>query len=364
MMKKLTFLVLIAAGILAASVSYAQDSEQSPVFSKSHNQVKGLWDVLFNFNTAAPGEQAVVTDGTYIYTAMWQTSGMIRKYTTAGAIVDSFTIAGVAAGIRDLTYDGTYFYGRAGATGTSIYKMDFTNKTLVSTISLGSTTVRHLTYDPTLDNGNGGFWAGDWTTLSSHTMTGTLINSVIPPAEFASNYGSAFDNNTAGGPFLWFFSQDATAPKVDIVQYHIASNTIVSTHDASNLPGIDATNALAGGLNSSSTLVPGKFVLLANVQQSPNLIAVFDMGSIGINDPANAGQLKLFPNPAKSSLNLSAEFTINQITVFNAVGKVVETNDVNGLNHTINTSSYYPGVYFVQIVTERGTSTRKFVVTE
>jgi hypothetical protein len=364
MMKKLTCSVFFLVAFLAAGMLSAQVNEQSPMFSKSVNPVKGLWDVLFSFNTAAPGEQAVETDGTYLYTAMWQTSGMIRKYNTAGVIQDSFTIAGVAAGIRDLCYDGTHFYGRAGATGTSIYKMDFNSKTLVSTISLGGTTVRHLCYDPTLDGGNGGFWAGDWATLSSHKKDGSLIASITPPTGFASNYGSTWDNTTAGGPYIWFFNQDATAPKVDLVQYQIATNTIVSTHDASNIPGIDMTGALAGGLGGSTTLVAGKFVLIANVQQDPNLIAVLDLGSIGINTPASAGQLKLYPNPATTILNLNADYQINQLTVFNAVGQVVESTVVNSMNHALNTSAYKPGVYFVQINSEKGTSTRKFVVSE
>lgn len=362
-MKKFTLsaiAVLFLAGMLNAQVN-----EQSPVFSKSVNSVKGMWDVLTTFNTAMPGEQAVEISGQYIYTAMWQTSGMIRKYNSlTGAIADSFEIPGVAAGIRDLCFDGTYFYGRAGATGTSIYQMDFTNKTLVSTISLGSTTARHLCYDPTLDGGNGGFWAGDWTTLSSHKKDGSLISTVTVPVEFASNYGSHFDNVTAGGPFIWFFSQDAVAPKVDIVQYHIASNTIVSTHDCANVPGIDAAGALAGGLGGSSTVLPGKFILVANVQQSPNMIIVFDMGNVGINDPAAAGTFKLYPNPAQTTLNIDADSRISQITVFNAVGQIVEAPVVNNMNYTLNTSSYQPGVYFVQIASEKGTSTRKFVVSE
>jgi hypothetical protein len=364
MMKKLTLLMFLASALLSGGILNAQVNEQSPVFAKSVNVQKGTWDVLYQFNTAAAGEQAIETDGTYLYTAMWQTSGYIRKYSTAGAILDSFLIAGVDLGIRDLCFDGTYFYGRAGATTTSIYQMDFTNKTLVSTISMAGMTVRHLSYDPTLDGGNGGFWTGDWATLSKHKKDGTLLESITPPAEFTSIYGSTWENTTAGGPYLWLFSQDAVAPKVDILQYDIANNTVVATHDASNLTGIDATNALAGGLGGSTTLVPGKFVLLANIQQSPNMVVVFDIALIGINDPDAGANLHLYPNPAKESLNLSADSRMLDITVFNAVGQMVDHNSVNSMNYTLNTSSYQPGVYFVQISSDKGSTTRKFVVSE
>lgn len=260
----------------------SQTSEKSPfgvnLFSLNN---KAQWDVIFSLNTKNGGEQAVETDGQYLYTAMWQTSGMIRKYDKAGNALDSFTIVGVAAGIRDLCYDGTYFYGRAGGTSTSIYKMDFVNKTLVATIAMGGKTVRHLSYDPTLDGGNGGFWTGDWATLSSHKLDGTVIATVTPPAAFANVYGATFDGTSVGGPYLWAFTQAGAAnPKVVLVKYKIADNTIAETYDAqTTIPGLDMTNAIAGGLGGSSTLEAGKFVLLVNVQQSPNKIVCYEIAT-------------------------------------------------------------------------------------
>jgi hypothetical protein len=258
---------------------------------------KAIWDVLFSFNVSA-GEQAVETDGTYIYTAFWSANGNITKWQTNGTLVETFTIPGVAAGIRDLAYDGTYFYGRAGATATSIYKMDFVNKTLVATIPMAGKTVRHLSYDPTLDGGNGGFWTGDWALLSSHKMDGSLIQTVTPPAGFAGNYGSTYDGTSVGGPYLWFFSQDAVAPQVDIVKYKISTNTIELTYDAAVVAGVEAA-ALAGGMGGSATLVPGKYVLLANFQQTLNKVVVFEVATAAApTAPAVSTALTAVAEPA------------------------------------------------------------------
>ena len=134
-----------------------------------------IYDIQFEWATAVnTGEAGSETDGTYVYTTLWNGTDIIR-YTPAGTYVDQFAIATVA-GLRDLAYDGTYFYG--GASSTSLWQMDFDAQTLVSTIT-APVAVRAIAYDDDAD----GFWANNWSsdptlfdasgaTLGSFAITG------------------------------------------------------------------------------------------------------------------------------------------------------------------------------------------------
>ncbi|HPK05285.1 MAG TPA: choice-of-anchor J domain-containing protein, partial [Bacteroidales bacterium] len=210
------------------------------------------------------------------YTAFWGTNGKFGKYTLAGEFIETFIIANVG-GIRDLTYDGTYFYGGGGA--TTIYKLDFAKKTLEGTIT-SPVNVRHLSYDPVED----AFWCGDWTSLRLVSRAGTTL---VTGTTLVSVYGSAYDGYSEGGPYLWFFSQTAVAgygtedDRVMIQQYNIATNSITGVfHCAIDIPGYQ-TGGIAGGAFATDLLIPGKYVLMVNVQNTPNLVGVYELENTG-----------------------------------------------------------------------------------
>ncbi len=242
-----------------------------------NDPTEDTWDLLQSFLLSAPGQQAVGTNGQYIYSSFWNTPGQFSRYTLQGVWLETFTIAGVG-GVRDLTYDGEYFYG--GAASTLIYKLDLDNEALVGTIP-SPVNVRHISYDPV----NDGFWLGDWTSLRLVSRTGTTI---ITGPTLVSVYGSAYDPYTEGGPFLWFFAQVATSgcgtvnDLVQIQKFNIATNsltgyTFCTTNIPGYVPGTATTQTIAGGAFATDLLFPGKFVLMVNVQQSPNLVAVFEL---------------------------------------------------------------------------------------
>jgi hypothetical protein len=238
----------------------------------SGGQTRDTWDILQSFSVSAGGEQGIATDGEYIYTAFWGTNGKFGKYTLAGEFIETFTIANVG-GIRDLTYDGTYFYGGAGT--TTIYKLDFAKKTLEGTIT-SPVAVRHLSYDPVED----AFWCGDWTSLRLVSRAGTTL---VTGPTLVSVYGSAYDGNSEGGPYLWFFSQTAVAgygteeDRVMIQQFNIATNSLTGVfHCAIDIPGYQA-EGIAGGAFATDLLIPGKYVLMVNVQATPNLVGVYEL---------------------------------------------------------------------------------------
>ncbi|MEI6124518.1 MAG: T9SS type A sorting domain-containing protein [Bacteroidota bacterium] len=200
---------------------------------------KAVWDILYNYTTGGAQEAGVETDGNYIYTSKWAAS-MFYRYSLVGTLLDSFSIATVP-GIRDLAFDGTYFYG--GANTATIYKMDFTAHTLIGTIACpAGTTVRNIAYDSI----RGGFWVGGWNTnILCVSPTGTVLGTVTSANHGLTGiYGSAYDCWSPGGPYLWLFDQGTAGTGAYFNQISLTS--MLPTGVVHNCSDISPT-ALAGG---------------------------------------------------------------------------------------------------------------------
>ena len=260
-------------------------AEYSPMVTNQQysNPIEAIWDVMFTFNAAGASRPGVETDGTYIYTAQWN-GGNFGKFQNSGGtwtLVNEFTVAG-ASNIRDLAYDGTYFYG--GSASTTIYKMDFNTQTLVGTISTSGVNVRHIGFDPV----NNGFWTGDWATMSLVSMTGATVQTAN--TGLSAQYGNAYDPQSSGGPFLWIYDQNGSG--ADLHQMAIATTTMTGvTKATTDLPGF-LGGSIAGGLASDNgNLVAGKFILICNVQQDPNLVGAYEVAAGGGGGGAAPGAL-------------------------------------------------------------------------
>ncbi len=269
----------------------SKKTETSPFLEAASGQDASRslgWDILLHFNAYAPigGEQAVTTDGEYIYTGSFA-HNLLRKYDKDGNFLEEFTIDGVTD-VRDFTFDGQYFYASTG--GESIFKLDLAEEVLVSTISLTGITSRHLSFDPLADGGNGGFWVGDWDNLFLVDRNGNTLEGPITD-EVNDLFGSAYDPWTEGGPYLWFFSQtlgssDYPLHFTNIEQWDIESRSFTGlAHQAEDVPGYDTGEfVLAGGIFGTTELFPGVFTLLGAIQQAPTLIFAYEVFYIA--DPA------------------------------------------------------------------------------
>ena len=144
---------------------------------KTTAQVKGttdMWDFVTSFSCSTGRQHGVVYDGEYIYTSAWGKSStvlsMFYKYDLEGNLLDEFDVPGIANSdnyMRDMTYDGTYFYGCDAHSGT-IWCYDLHNKTLVSTNAINTSYNEFgtCTYDPVHD----AFWVGERATGNSPNL--------------------------------------------------------------------------------------------------------------------------------------------------------------------------------------------------
>jgi len=392
--------------------TYADIDENSmsepPVFTDE------IWDIQIMFNpvAAAASQAGVETDGEYIYTAVWN-AGDFVKFDLAGNHLETFQISGVA-GIRDMAYDGEYFYG--GAASSPIYQMDFASKTLIGTIAFSGDAGRAIAYDDEYD----AFWTNNWSSnIILVDRSGGILNSI---AGSPSIYGLAYDTYTADGPYLWLFEGTSAGAGCWVSQWSISNGPTGLTHDVSGDIGVDA---IAGGLALQEGMVPGTYTLLCLGQgtaiigyelgsfESPSWLTLdptngtvypdesqevelfFDAieleeGSyyadieISSNDPVTpllivpvqmdvyVGieeneklSLLVYPNPATNLVNLQSNDEIVRIFVMNSIGIPVYNEIVaNEKKVTLNTSYYETGIYIVRIETTKGFFTTKVTITK
>lgn len=73
-------------------------------------------------------------------------------------------------------------------------------------------------------------------------------------------------------------------------------------------------------------------------------------------------ELKLYPNPAKDQLNISAGAEINGYEITDASGKTIQNiNGLKGNQQKVNTSDLNKGVYFIKVKTDKGQQIHKFI---
>ncbi|MCK4358697.1 MAG: choice-of-anchor J domain-containing protein, partial [Candidatus Cloacimonetes bacterium] len=143
-------------GIIATSPNSEVDPNQTTPYNPPS---KDMWDILFAYDVDGPsgltGLVSAETDGSYLYTTKWAAgSNQIAKFDLEGNFIEIFSISGVTC-LRDLAYDGTYFYGSDAS--AHIWQMDFDAQTLVNTIPC-PVAVRSIAYD----DDNDAFWVNNW----------------------------------------------------------------------------------------------------------------------------------------------------------------------------------------------------------
>ncbi|MBU0487521.1 MAG: carboxypeptidase regulatory-like domain-containing protein [Bacteroidetes bacterium] len=310
--------------------------------AKSYDPNKGnrsTWEVQFNYDITTPGKSqfGVETDGTYFYTAKWA-GDTIFKYDLNGNFIEYFRIVGVP-NFWDLAFDGTYFY--TGANSNIIYQMDFTSKTLVGTITCpAATKVVNIAFDPD----NNGFWVGGWTSnISLVNYSGAVMNTILYSSLCLKNIsGSAYDNYSIGGPYLWISAQGTGSNECKIAQIKIATKTCTGLEkDLATEVAIDVSPyPEAGGLFIHSDIISGTVTLGGMIQNFPNRLFGYNLASTFKQN--NIGISKIL-SPHTGANNTNSEsvdveitnFGLNEQTGFN-VSYIIDGNTT--VTETINST--------------------------
>ncbi|MBP5574057.1 MAG: choice-of-anchor J domain-containing protein [Bacteroidales bacterium] len=282
-MKKLTLHLILMVALLAPCTLPAQEKGNA-----------GMWDLVSSFICTTGRQHAVVYDGTSIYTAAWGKSStvlsMFYQYDMEGNLLDEFDVAGVGNDnnyMRDMTYDGQYFYGCDAHSGT-IWCYDLHNKTLVGQINTTLTELGHCSYDPVYD----AFWVGQRATGSSPSLQLNLKlvnrNGAVIKSATAYNlgghtvHGTGYFTDENGHAHLYLFAVQGFSAHV--FDYDIEADTMNPEYifDFSVTPGW-INSCSAGGAYIGQ--YDGTPCFFGAVDRSPNLIGVYALGDYTPVDP-------------------------------------------------------------------------------
>lgn len=240
-----------------------------------------MWDYVTSFRATTGRQQNIASDGQYIYTSTYSkapnnnppVNSMFYKYDFDGNLIEEFDIAGCDH-LRDLTYDGQYFYGGSAADGheSRLYCVDLANKTVIGFVTTSLESIRHCSYDPV----NDGFWVGTSTTLKRINRAGETVATIAGvPASGIYCSGSGYFTDPDGSAHLFMFCNNGITPYV--YDYNITTNTFDSTPllDFTTTPGYviygGAGGAFVGDYN-------GSLCFYGDSPSSPNFIGIYSLG--------------------------------------------------------------------------------------
>lgn len=72
--------------------------------------------------------------------------------------------------------------------------------------------------------------------------------------------------------------------------------------------------------------------------------------------------VELYPNPATDELNISCDYNILEVEVFDALNRFIYKQKSNSKNTKLNVSAYKSGTYILRIKTDKGKIDKKFIV--
>jgi len=259
-MKKFT--ILISLMIISSSILFAQSNADVDINAKTNPHATTFTDDLFDEQfqfvcEGGNGEAGIETNGNYIYTSKWN-GDKFFCYEIDGTFLGEFTVPGVY-GVRDMTYDGTYFYG--SCSGTNLYQMDFNGPSgvILSTLTAAVAT-RAIAYNPEYD----AFYGNNWSDpITLYDRSGNILNQ-FDCGEYSSYYGFAW-LDCGGSSWLYGFAQSGGSSQAVIVQ--MDSETGAETGVTFDAIEYSTTGtSVAGGLAEYFGLIPGMGSLIGIIQ--------------------------------------------------------------------------------------------------
>ena len=238
------------------------------------------WEKQPSFTASGDLQQSIGFDGEFYYSTSSIELGKFWKYDKDGRFIEQFSIPEMYYKLYDITYDGRYFYGSDWS--NRLFQLDFDNRRIVRIITVKDQPdlkITHCSYDPDRK----GFWVGSFTTIGFIDTNGKVLSrfSNISTDVSVSIYGSAYDNVSPGGPYLWLSDMTAESSeqidKVLIRQFSTAKRALTDVkHSLTDAPGYVLGSQNTGqnyvcGIFASTDITPGKLTLLGSLNQMPNL---------------------------------------------------------------------------------------------
>ena len=136
---------------------------------------------------------------------------------------------------------------------------------------------------------------------------------------------------------------DATVDKILLTAY----NTTLGDSELREL------NPVTGMTMSLGTITPG-------VQDQFGWVGWYDEDTVGVNSNSFEG-FSYYPNPVENELRLSAQTTIDRVTVYNVLGQEIVKKEIQQLEGTLNLEHHLSGYYLLKVEIDGNTETFKLI---
>jgi hypothetical protein len=202
----------------------------------------------------------------------------------------------------------------------------------------------------------------------------------------STQYGLNYNWNIAG--WVSLFASDGTPSEPVLVEMNAAMTPVSLSENGStgisvkmpqnDMKALDGYNVYRNNVKINTALViPTSYTDVVSISglYTYHVTAVYS-NPAGESGPSNnhvvdvitgiketgLSMTSIFPNPAKEVVNITSDFTIHAVTVYNFTGQIVSSENVNGNVHQINTSGFRPGIYIFHVHTSNGTAMERIVV--
>jgi WD40 repeat protein len=159
---------------------------------------------------------------------------------------------------------------------------------------------------------------------------------------------------------------DEKAGAADFVIFNAVRPTVVVIRDGDGIDVVNDTIKTGTGNASVSYSNLGLNTTYSYIVANPDgcsstgVFTTLASNPTSINDLNNDKHVVLYPNPSKSTLNISSEITFDAIEISNVLGAVVKAEALS--NNSINIAELQPGVYFAKLIDSKGAiTTKKFI---
>lgn len=329
---------------------------------------------------------AVMTSGTYYVDVTDPATGCMNSDTIDVAINANPTVNLGA----DQTQCGGSVTLDAGNAGANYMWSDSSSAQMITVSSTG-------TYDVTVTDANGCSGSDTVMVTINSTLTVdlgadtttcggtvTLDAGAFQAADFMwsdSTTAQTLTVGTSGSYYVTVMDTTTGCTGTDTVSVTIHSLPNVTLMMPSSTPCIDDASITlsggspAGGTYSGPGVTAGVFdpsvgagthtivYMYTDVNGCSNSASqtITVNACVGISEH-EAGALVLYPNPTTGMLYIETGSAENMVTVFNAIGEAVTTQQANTSRIAIDLSAQTNGVYFVQVTNEHGTYFEKVVL--
>ncbi len=85
-------------------------------------------------------------------------------------------------------------------------------------------------------------------------------------------------------------------------------------------------------------------------------------GTVRVDENQVNNNVRIYPNPVNSTLNIESVSIINDIHVYNIYGALISRTDVNAKQQQIDVSNFATGTYLIQLHTNTGIITKRIII--